>query len=192
MSDKSVCMPVSRRACLSAVISACRFTDLSAGRLVRLSADWSSDWSCGRLSDCRGDRFFNQSHCKETRIFWNLYHFSGKWQHVAPVGTDCPGQSSVRYRVKGVTLHPNGRVRRRWRSPEFERHSPNPSPTDFYVHLNIARYVFSRSKYFEQPRKRLALAGGGLTLRSREASQTCGAVPRSGGLCRQTAKSKVI
>ena len=67
-----------------------------------------------------------------------------------------------------------------------------PSPTDFYVHLNIARYVFSRSKHFEQPRKRLALAGGGLTLRSREASQTCGAVPQSGGLCRQTAKSKVI
>jgi len=38
----------------------------------------------------------------------------------------------------------------------------------------------------------LPLQGGGLTLRSREASQTCGAVPRSGGLCRQTAKSKVI
>ena len=32
---------------------------------------------------------------------------------------------------------------------------------------------------------------GGLTLR-REAFQTCGVVPRSGGLCRQTAKSKVI
>ena len=31
---------------------------------------------------------------------------------------------------------------------------------DFYVHLNIARYVFSRSKYFEHPGKRLALAGG--------------------------------
>ena len=76
----------------------------------------------------------------------NPYHFSGKWQHVAPVGTDCPGQASVRYRVKGVTLHPNGRVRRRWRSPEFERHSPNPSPTDFYVHLNIARYVLSNKK----------------------------------------------
>ena len=45
---------------------------------------------------------------------------------------------------------------------------------DFYVHLNIARYVFSRSKYFEHPGKRLALAGGGLTLRSREASQTYG------------------
>jgi hypothetical protein len=53
---------------------------------------------------------------------------------------------------------------------------PNPSPTDFYVHLNIARCLFSRSKYFEQPRKALALAGGGLSLRSREAFQNCGAV----------------
>ncbi|WP_349836816.1 hypothetical protein, partial [Bacteroides fragilis] len=69
---------------------------------------------------------------------------------------------------------------------------PNPSPTDFYVHLNIARCLFSRSKYFEQPRKALALAGGGLSLRSREAFQNCGAVIRSGGLCRQSAKSKVI
>ncbi|WP_368313159.1 hypothetical protein, partial [Parabacteroides distasonis] len=64
--------------------------------------------------------------------------------------------------------------------------------TDFYVHLNIARCLFSRSKYFEQPRKALALAGGGLSLRSREAFQNCGAVIRSGGLCRQSAKSKVI
>lgn len=62
----------------------------------------------------------------------------------------------------------------------------------FYVHLNIARCLFSRSKYFEQPRKALALAGGGLSLRSREAFQNCGAVIRSGGLCRQSAKSKVI
>ena len=100
--------------------------------------------------------------------------YPGKWRHVAPVGTDCPGQASVRYRFKGVTLHPNGRVRRRWRSPEFERYSPNPSPTDFYVRLNIARCLFSRSKRFEQPRKALALAGGGLPLRSREAFQTCG------------------
>ena len=121
----------------------------------------------------------------------NPYHFSGKWQHVASVGIDCPGQASVRYRVKGVTLHPNGRVRRRWRSPEFERHSPNPSPTDFYVRLNIARCLFSRSKRFEQPRKALALAGGGLPLRSREAFQTCGVCTPSGGLCRPSAKSKV-
>ncbi|WP_278490749.1 hypothetical protein, partial [Prevotella nigrescens] len=55
-----------------------------------------------------------------------------------------------------------------------------------------ARYVFSRSKYFEHPGKRLALAGGGLSLRSRKAFQNCGAVIRSGGLCRQSAKSKVI
>ena len=44
--------------------------------------------------------------------------------------------------------------------------------TDFYVHLNIARCLFSRSKYFERPRKALALAGGGLPIRSREAFQT--------------------
>ena len=107
-------------------------------------------------------------------IFRYLYHFSGKWRHVAPVGSHCPGQTSVRDRFKGVTLHPNGRVRRRWRSPEFERYSPIRPKADFYVRLNIARYVFSRSKYFEHPGKRLALAGGGLTLRSREASQTYG------------------
>ena len=41
-------------------------------------------------------------------------------------------------------------------------------------------------------RQALALAGGGLSLRSREAFQNCGAVIRSGGLCRQSAKSKVI
>lgn len=107
-------------------------------------------------------------------IFLNLHHFSGKWQHVAPVGTIWHTYTSVIHGFIALTLHPNGRVRRRWRSPEFERHSPNPSPTDFYVRLNIARYVFSRSKYFEHPGKRLALAGGGLTLRSREASQTYG------------------
>ncbi|RHK34047.1 hypothetical protein DW069_15115 [Bacteroides thetaiotaomicron] len=89
-------------------------------------------------------------------------------------------------------MHLNGRVRRRWRSPEFERNHPQSVPNGFYVHLNIARCLFSRSKYFEQPRKALALAGGGLSLRSREAFQNCGAVIRSGGLCRQSAKSKVI
>ena len=36
-----------------------------------------------------------------------------------------------------------------------------------------------------------AFAGGGLSLRSREAFQNCGAVIRSGGLCRQSAKSKL-
>jgi hypothetical protein len=55
-----------------------------------------------------------------------------------------------------------------------------------------ASCFFSRSKYFEHPGKRLALAGGGLSLRSRKAFQNCGAVIRSGGLCRQSAKSKVI
>ena len=110
--------------------------------------------------------------------FQYLYHFSGKWQHVAPIGTIRHTYASVRHGFITLTLHPNGRVRSRWRSPEFERYSPNPSPTDFYVHLNIARYVFSRSKYFEHPGKRLALAGGGLPLRSREAFQTCGICAR--------------
>ncbi len=111
-------------------------------------------------------------------IFLHLYHFSGKWQHVAPIGTIWHTYTSVRHGFITLTLHPNGRVRRRWRSPEFERYSSNPSPTDFYVHLNIARYVFSRSKRFEHPGKHLALAGGGLPLRSREAFQTYGVCAR--------------
>ena len=106
--------------------------------------------------------------------FQYLYHFSGKWQHVAPIGTIRHTYASVRHGFITLTLHPNGRVRSRWRSPEFERYSPIRPEADFYVHLNIARYVFSRSKYFEHPGKRLALAGGGLPLRSREAFQTCG------------------
>ena len=88
-------------------------------------------------------------------------------------------------------MPPNGRVRRRWRSPEFERHSPNPSPTDFYVHLNIARCLFSRSKYFEQPRKALALAGGGIPSEVGNPFKPAVSVTPSGGLCRQSAKSKV-
>jgi hypothetical protein len=47
---------------------------------------------------------------------------------------------------------------------------PNPSRTDFYVRLNIARYVFSRSKLFEHLENTLPLQGAGLALRSREAS----------------------
>ena len=88
-------------------------------------------------------------------------------------------------------MPPNGRVRRRWRSPEFERHSPNPSPTDFYVHLNIARCLFSRSIYFEQPRKALALAGGGIPSEVGNPFKPAVSVTPSGGLCRQSAKSKV-
>ena len=79
-------------------------------------------------------------------IFLNLYHFRMKWQHVASVGSHCPGQRTVGQGFKDVTLHPDGRVRRRWRSRGSLRFRFHPSPTDFYVHLNIARYVFSRSK----------------------------------------------
>ncbi len=78
--------------------------------------------------------------------FLNLYHFWMKWQLVASIGSDCPGQRTVLQGVIGVILHPDGRVRRRWRSRGSLRFRFHPSPTDFYVHLNIARYVFSRSK----------------------------------------------
>ncbi len=80
-------------------------------------------------------------------IFQNLYHFPGKWQHVAQV-------DRVNFLFDNIL--------RAWlyilvtgygASGEFQSLKsfiPNPSPTDFYVRLNIARYVFSRSKYFER------------------------------------------
>ena len=107
-------------------------------------------------------------------IFPHLYHLQTKWQLVASIGRHCPVKYTVLHRLIPVTLHPNGRVIRMGRSRGSSRYSSNPSPTDFYVHKNIARCLFSRSKYFEQPRKALALAGGGLPLRSREAFQTYG------------------
>ncbi len=45
--------------------------------------------------------------------FQYLYHFSGKWQHVAPIGTIRHTYASVRHGFITLTLHPNGRVRRR-------------------------------------------------------------------------------
>ena len=47
------------------------------------------------------------------------------------------------------------------RGPESERYFPNPSPDGFYVHLNIARCLFSRSKYFDSHEKHLPLQGAG-------------------------------
>ena len=106
----------------------------------------------GLLSEHPAEGVYFQSHIRITlqitRIFWNLYHFSGKWQHVAPVDTDCPGQASVRYCVKGVTLHPNGRVRRRWRSPEFERHSPQSVPDGFLCSPEHSKVCFQPLKIF--------------------------------------------
>ena len=37
---------------------------------------------------------------------WLNLHFD-KWLHIASIGSHCPVQTTVRYRVKGVTLHPN-------------------------------------------------------------------------------------
>ena len=81
-------------------------------------------------------------------IFLNLHHFSGKWQHVAPVDTDCLGQASVRHRFKGVTLHLNGRVRRRWRSPEFERNHPQSVPNGFLCSPEHSKVCFQPLKIF--------------------------------------------
>ena len=122
----------------------------------------------------------------------HLYHLQTKWQLVASVGRHCPVKHPVLHRLTSLTLHPNGRAIRMGRSRGSSRYSSNPSPTDFYVHKNIARCLFSRSKYFEQPRKALALAGGGLSLRSREAFQNCGAVIQSGVYVVQPLNPKFI
>ena len=81
-------------------------------------------------------------------IFLNLHHFSGKWQHVAPVGTIWHTYTSVIHGFIALTLHPNGRVRRRWRSPEFERHSPNPSEGGFLCSPEHSKMSFQPLKTF--------------------------------------------
>ncbi|MBC5609265.1 hypothetical protein [Bacteroides sp. NSJ-48] len=81
-------------------------------------------------------------------IFLNLHHFSGKWQHVAPVGTIWHTYTSVIHGFIALTLHPNGRVRRRWRSPEFERHSPNPSEGGFLCSPEHSKVCFQPLKTF--------------------------------------------
>ena len=80
--------------------------------------------------------------------FQYLYHFSGKWQHVAPVGTIWHTYTSVIHGFIALTLHPNGRVRRRWRSPEFERHSPNPSEGGFLCSPEHSKVCFQPLKIF--------------------------------------------
>lgn len=84
-------------------------------------------------------------------IFLHLYHLQTKWQLVASVGRYCPVKYSVLHRLIPLTLHPNDRAIRMGRSRGSFRYSSNPSPTDFYVHKNIARCLFSYSKGFELP-----------------------------------------
>ena len=89
-------------------------------------------------------RFLN--HAKINKDILNLYHFSGKWRHVAPVGTDC-GQP-----LSDTALGRNFAPERRG-SPQvaqplgFEAGIPQSPDGFFIIHLNIARCVFSRSKF---------------------------------------------
>ena len=54
-------------------------------------------------------------------------------------------------------------------------------PTDFYVRLNIARCLFSRSKRFEQPRKSTCpCRGRASSPKSGSLCQTCGVCTPSG------------
>ena len=82
-------------------------------------------------------------------IFLNLYHFRLKWQQVAQGGSGWHSQNAVPHGVLTVILHPDGRARRQCAARSPERYLPIRPLTDFYVHLNIARYVFSNSKWFE-------------------------------------------
>ncbi len=60
----------------------------------------------GLLSEHPAEEVYFQSHIRITlqinKDILELVSLSGKWQHVAPVGTDCPGQASVGHRLKGV------------------------------------------------------------------------------------------
>ena len=80
--------------------------------------------------------------------FRHLYHFFGKWQHVAPIGTIWHTYTSVRHGFITLTLHPNGRVRSRWSSSEFERYSPNPSEGGFLCSPEHSKMSFQPLKIF--------------------------------------------
>lgn len=73
------------------------------------------------------------------------------------------------------------------------RSIPNPSGTDSCVHEDTARCPLSNSKGFRLlPETTLPLAGAGFPSEVGKPFKPAVSVPRSGGLCRQTAKSKVI
>ena len=124
-------------------------------------------------------------------IFPHLYHLQTKWQLVASVGRHCPVKYPVLHRLISLILHPNGRVIRMGRSRGSFRYSSNPSPTDFYVHKNIARCLFSRSKHFEHLEKHLPLQGAGFLSGVGKPDEPTVYVSPKRGLCRATAKSKI-
>ena len=86
-------------------------------------------------------------------------HFD-KWQHIALIGSHCPIQTSVRYCIKSVTLHPNGKGLADGAIRSLKGILPIRQAEDSCVLKDTARCLFSRSKRFEQPRKALAPAGG--------------------------------
>jgi len=110
---------------------------------------------------------------------------------VASVGRHCPVKYPVLHRLIPLTLHPNGRAIRMGRSRGAFKHSSNPSPTDFYVHKNIARCLFSRSKHFEHLEKHLPLQGAGFLSGVGKPDEPTVYVSPKRGLCRATAKSKI-
>lgn len=97
----------------------------------------------------------------------------------------------LRYRFKGVTLHPNGGVRRRWRSG-LKGIPCNPSPTDFYrSSWRHMRYLFSRSKRLKQYEKLTCPCKRRASSPSRKPFKPAVSVPRSGAYAVSSAKSKV-
>lgn len=54
------------------------------------------------------------------------------WQHLAPVGSDCPVRHPVGQGPNGVTLHPNGRVHHPGAQPQVNK-VPFQSVTDGFL-----------------------------------------------------------
>lgn len=76
-------------------------------------------------------------------------HFD-KWQHIALIGSYCPIQTSVRYCIKSVTLHPNGKGTADGAIRSLKSIFPIRQAEDYCVLKDTARYVLSSSKYFKQ------------------------------------------
>ena len=136
----------------------------------------------GLMSEHLAEGVYFQSHIRITLQINNEFSvLVSLLRQVAACCADWHHSAHLRLcqtRIYHPNFAPERQVRSRWRSRSLKGIPPIRPEADFYVHLNIARYVFSRSKYFEHPGKRLA-AGGGLPLRSREAFQPAVSVPRS-------------